>query len=398
MKKLLLVLLVSLGLQTQAQINYCDSIEINLVSSSAWCNLETNISNFLPPTASVGYDWTLVDPTAQFNWAGWDSTATPNFWLQPNTTTNNVNSLYWNDTLVICLTVLITDSTLNNITLNCYNSCEDTLFWDGVQWNLSYQQTPVLITCDSITSTYSNITPNSIDVTTNSMSLGIQWPTHAWDLYEGGWNGQLTYSDTTVNTTIPLPSPNLVDTFVLCNWSDYGAFPYSCYSCDTFAWNNGNWNLLSMIQQPINYCDSISYTANSINYPFETQGHVGNLSNTIDWSWAVCFPLTGGLCYTANTQVTAWPQASYDDTISVCYYAIVEIDNTTDTICEECDYWIYDGFSWVVFNINNPTSINELTYETVNDNKIYDMLGREVNNIEIGTMYIRNNKKFIRTE
>jgi len=151
-------------------------------------------------------------------------------------------------------------------------------------------QTQAQITCDSITTTYLNITPNSIDVTTNSMSLGIQWGMHSWDLYEGGWNAQLTYSDTTVNTTIPLPSPNLVDTFILCNWSDYGAAPYSCYSCDTFAWNNGNWNLLP-IQQPL--------------------------------------------------------------------------------------------------------SITELELNITNNNKIYDLLGRELNEIPVGTMYIRNQKLYI---
>jgi len=398
MKKLLLALLVSLGLQTQAQINYCDSIEINLVSSSAWCNLETNIPNLGIP-GIVEYDWTLVDPTAQFNWAGWDSTATPNFWLQPNTTTNNVNPLYFNDTLVICLTVLIYDS-VNSQTLNCYNNCEDTLFWDGVQWNLSYQQTPVLITCDSITSTYSNITPNSIDVTTNSMSLGIQWPIHSWDLYEGGWNGQLTYSDTTVNTTIPLPSPNLVDTFVLCNWSDYGAFPYSCYSCDTFAWNNGNWNLLSMIQQSnYNPCDSISYSISSgLNYPFGVHGNISPTlnddSDTVEFNWTVC---AGGFCY-ANSGLWAYfAQVNLTDTVQVCYDAYITVNNNIDTTCYSCNYYIYDGNSWILFNMSNPTSINEITFNKINDGRMYDMLGREITNVTLGTMYIKNGKKYIRT-
>jgi len=134
MKKLLLVLLVSLGLQTQAQTNYCDSIEINLVSSSAWCNLETNISN-LGIIGTVQYDWTLVDPTAQWNWAGWDASSTPNFWLQSNTTTTNVNPIYFNDTLVVCLTVLIYDS-ITNQTLNCYNSVK--ILYFGMVFNGIY--------------------------------------------------------------------------------------------------------------------------------------------------------------------------------------------------------------------------------------------------------------------
>ena len=398
MKKLLLALLVSLGLQTQAQINYCDSIEINLVSSSAWCNLETNISS-LGIQGTVTYDWTLVDPTMTWNWAGWDSTSTPNFWLQSNTTTTNVNPLYYNDTLLICLTVMVWNNN-GTILLNCYNSCEDTLFWDGVQWNLSSQQTQIPITCNSITTTYLNITPNTIDVTTNSMSLGVQFPMHSWDLYEGGWNGQLTYSDTTVNATIPLPSPNLVDTFVLCNWSDYGAAPYSCYSCDTFAWNNGNWNLLSIMQQP-NYCDSLSYNINA-NFqnqiPFEVQGNINNFSDAVNWNWAVC---GGGLCYSGysiDDNTASFPQISYYDTVQVCYTASVVNNNMIDTICESCDYYIFDFTttdSWVLFNMNNPTSINELTFNEINDNKIYDMLGRELNEIPVGIMYIRNKRLYI---
>ena len=393
MKKLLLALLVSLGLQTQAQINYCDSIEINLVSSSAWCNLETNISN-LGIIGTVQYDWTLVDPTAQWNWAGWDASSTPNFWLQPNTTTTNVNPIYFNDTLVICLTVLIYDS-ITNQTLNCYNSCEDTLFWDGVQWNLSYQQTQIPITCDSITTTYLNITPNTIDVTTNSMSLGVQFPMHSWDLYEGGWNGQLTYSDTTVNATIPLPSPNLVDTFVLCNWSDYGAAPYSCYSCDTFAWNNGNWNLLSMMQQPYFCCDSITYWTDQGQGLFvglDTSGIVHN-PDSMTVSWQVC---NSDMCYVGDGINAYFGQIVTTDTIKVGYDIYI-YENGVLEICSIEEWLIFDQntYSWVLFNMNNPTSINELTFNEINDNKIYDMLGRELNEIPVGIMYIRNKRLYI---
>ena len=45
-----------------------------------------------------------------------------------------------------------------------------------------------------------------------------------------------------------------------------------------------------------------------------------------------------------------------------------------------------------------PTSINELTLNKINNNKIYDLLGRELTTIPLGTMYIRNNKKYITTK
>ena len=43
-----------------------------------------------------------------------------------------------------------------------------------------------------------------------------------------------------------------------------------------------------------------------------------------------------------------------------------------------------------------PTSINELTFNRVNDNKIYDLLGRELTEIPVGKLYIRNNKLYIK--
>ena len=48
--------------------------------------------------------------------------------------------------------------------------------------------------------------------------------------------------------------------------------------------------------------------------------------------------------------------------------------------------------------MSNPTGIEELTTERFNDGKIYDLLGREITEAKIGTMYIMNNKKYIRVK
>ena len=67
-------------------------------------------------------------------------------------------------------------------------------------------------------------------------------------------------------------------------------------------------------------------------------------------------------------------------------------------VCTDCDSLIFDQntFSWVLFNSQgNPLSINELTLEIINRNKIYDLLVRELTEIPVGTMYIRNNKLYI---
>jgi hypothetical protein len=46
-------------------------------------------------------------------------------------------------------------------------------------------------------------------------------------------------------------------------------------------------------------------------------------------------------------------------------------------------------------NMGTPTAILELEITRLNDNKIYDMLGRELTEIPVGTMYIRNQKIYI---
>ena len=115
-------------------------------------------------------------------------------------------------------------------------------------------QTQAQLTCDSITTTYLNISPTTMEVETNVMNLGIPGLIlHSWDLYPGCWNAIITYCDTNVNAIIPLPDPLVVDTFVLCNWSDLMYAPYSCYSCDTFVWQGTNWAKMGQQMLPYNF-------------------------------------------------------------------------------------------------------------------------------------------------
>jgi len=253
------------------------------------------------------------------------------------------------------------------------------------------------ITCDSITTTYLSITQDTIKVETNSMNFAnTPFAMHSWDLYEGGQNGVLTYSDTNVIASIPLPSPNMIDTFVLCNWSDYGAAPYSCYSCDTFAWNNGNWNLLSMMQQPYFCCDSITYWTDAGSQGFiiglDTTNMIHN-PDSITVYWGIC---TNGQCYAGQGMFSYFGQIMLTDTIKVCYDAYI-YENGVAEVCQRCDSLFYNPMTgtWMTLVTNIQTSINEITLNKINDNKIYDMLGREVTDIKIGTIYIRNGKKFI---
>ena len=355
-------------------------------------------------------------------------------------------------------------------------------------------------TCDTITNTYLNIGPDTIEVVSNVYDV---WPNlfvlHSYDYYD---NSGVTFIDTARHAFIPTPDPNVADTFSICSWDDFPLVaPWNCFKCDTFAYHSGQWNMLhqnvqipscdsliisgsqyqitiesnvlvdywttgaptptcpnvlgedssSTIHSVYNYntttglpydtittcityyvngiytyccvewvwdanmwvrvgtqttpitniCDSLSYITGShdslIVYPFEVWGISNGINNTTDlnWNWTIC---TNDFCYTTTGPYGAFTQVTYQDTIKLCYevYAFTTWNNTIDTtICMLCDSLVWNGTEWAKME-TVVTSINELTYETINDSKTYDILGREVNEVKIGTMYIRNGKKYIR--
>ena len=107
--------------------------------------------------------------------------------------------------------------------------------------------------------------------------------------------------------------------------------------------------LQTQAQQPAPYfcCDSISYWTD------QGQGLFVGLD-------------TSGIVHNPDSMTVSWQVCNSD----MCY--------------------IGDGMI--------PTSINELTLNKINDNKMYDLMGREVTKLNPGQMYIRNNKKYIRVK
>ncbi len=83
------------------------------------------------------------------------------------------------------------------------------------------------------------------------------------------------------------------------------------------------------------------------------------------------------------------------DTITTCVsYTLTDSLGYVDTMnC--CFNQVWDGQAWMRMMMGNPVSINELSISKINDNKMYDMLGREVITPIRGVMYIRDNQKFI---
>ncbi len=143
----------------------------------------------------------------------------------------------------------------------------------------------------------------------------------------------------------------------------------------------------------INFCDSISYTtASTINYPFIVTG-VANIPGTVSWNWTVC---NSNLCYSSSGANASFGQVSLTDTLKVCYDVTIDINGMTYA-CSGCDSLVYNpnSYQWEKMSAQ-PVGIAELELSTIDDGKMYDLLGREIFEVPIGTIYIKNRKKFIR--
>ena len=109
-------------------------------------------------------------------------------------------------------------------------------------------------------------------------------------------------------------------------------------------------------------------------------------------SWQIC---TNGQCYGGDGMYDYFPQVMTTDTLKLCYDVMLWEMGVLE-VCTNCDSLIYDGSNWVLFsNQGNPLSINELLLNTTNDGKIYDLLGRELTQIPVGKLYIRNQKLYM---
>tara|TARA_R110000751_G_scaffold38545_4_gene92466 strand:+ start:21 stop:533 length:513 start_codon:yes stop_codon:yes gene_type:complete len=84
------------------------------------------------------------------------------------------------------------------------------------------------------------------------------------------------------------------------------------------------------------------------------------------------------------------------DTLTTCVSYITWF-NQPDTL--NCCFnlaWDVDSLRWArVNNTDSPMGIEELTFNNIQNNKIYDLQGRELNKIPTGSMYIRNRKLYI---
>ena len=163
--------------------------------------------------------------------------------------------------------------------------------------------------------------------------------------------------------------------------------------CFDQYWDGQFWQKLLMQQQNFS-CDSISYFVDQ--GPYFNTNLVNNYNNP-DSSmifWSVCNTTT---CYTGEGTFAAFPMIQPTDTLKVCYDAYLYYGNAME-VCNQCDSMVYSQGSgqWVLYNYQgNTTGISELEITRLNDNKIYDLLGRELTEIPLGEMYIRNRRLHI---
>ena len=147
-------------------------------------------------------------------------------------------------------------------------------------------------------------------------------------------------------------------------------------------------------QAQIMYCDSISYgTSSTINFPLIVSGSgTANIPGTVTWDWTVC---DANLCYIGSGINASFGQVSLTDTLKVCYDVTIDIGGFT-YVCSGCDSLRYNPntYQWEKI-IAQPLTVMELKPNTINDDKMYDLLGREIFEVPIGEMYIKNNKKCI---
>ena len=142
-------------------------------------------------------------------------------------------------------------------------------------------------------------------------------------------------------------------------------------------------------------CDSITYWTDQGQGLFiglDTSNIVHNPDSIEVW-WAVC---TNGMCYSGDGISDYFPQVTTSDTIKVGYDVYIYENNSVE-VCSIEDWLIFDGSNWVIYNMGS-TSINEVEINSIGGKKIYDLMGRELNEIPTGVMYIRNNKLYIKTK
>tara|TARA_R110002012_G_scaffold40496_1_gene111435 strand:- start:962 stop:1294 length:333 start_codon:yes stop_codon:yes gene_type:complete len=105
-------------------------------------------------------------------------------------------------------------------------------------------------------------------------------------------------------------------------------------------------------------------------------------SDSVNFQWGVCYNLT---CYSKDGDTVTFADVTTLDTVGVCF------NISPQWMCEDCQYLVFANGSWQP--INTITHVNEVVLKP-HDGKAYDLLGRELKYIPMGTIYIRNGRLY----
>jgi hypothetical protein len=202
------------------------------------------------------------------------------------------------------------------------------------------------------------------------------------------------------------PNGTYYDTLTTCISyivTDTMSYVDTLMCCFEQYWDGQFWQKVLM-QQPNFTCDSLSYSIvvdssnwNTLTVTGNMNGLSLNMIDSMDWNFTACNTST---CYTAQgNNPYSFPSILVTDTVKLCYDAFVySMGNVY--ICTECDSLVYDFMTdaWVLMSMGNPVGITELIVDRINDGIMYDLMGRKLVEVNVGQMYIRNNKKFIRVK
>jgi len=155
--------------------------------------------------------------------------------------------------------------------------------------------------------------------------------------------------------------------------------------------------LQTQAQQPAPYfcCDSISYWTDQGQGLFvglDTSGIIHN-PDSMTVSWQVC---NSDMCYVGDGINAFFGQIVTTDTIKVGYDIYI-YENGVLEICSIEEWLIFDGTNWVLYNMNT-VGINELQFTWEDDGIMYDMLGRKLVEVKVGSIYIKNRKLYKRVK
>ena len=155
--------------------------------------------------------------------------------------------------------------------------------------------------------------------------------------------------------------------------------------------------LQTQAQQATPYfcCDSISYwtdQSQGFSIGLDTSGIIHN-PDSMMILWQVC---NSTMCYSGDGMYAYFGQVMTTDTIKACYDVMIWEAGIME-VCTRCDSLVFDQntYTWVLFNMSNTVGIEELMKNEGANNIMYDMLGRELTNIPLGEMYIRNKRLYI---